>query len=114
MIITGAILVSIAGTIAISNIWDATWTQMKTSVALGVVGFALIAAVIAASGVVAWRAERPEWSVVEATRACGRPVLGALFGFLTPALVLQVWVGYPTFRVVWMCLRNNALPLRPI
>ena len=49
MIITGAILVSIAGTIAIDNLWNPRWSHLKISLALEVVGFALIAAGIAGS-----------------------------------------------------------------
>ena len=44
MIITGAILVSIAGMIAIDNLWNPRWSELKFSLALEVVGFALIVA----------------------------------------------------------------------
>lgn len=72
------------------------------------VGFALVVGILAVAGGVAWRAERPQWRVGEVVRGYWRPAVAAAFGFLTPAFVLLVWLGYPTFRVILLCLRNNA------
>lgn len=44
MIITGAILVSIATMIASNNLWNPRWSQVKISIALEAVGIALITA----------------------------------------------------------------------
>lgn len=73
------------------------------------VGLALAVAILSAAALVAWRTDRPEWSLAEVVRRHWRLAMGAAFGFLTPAFALQVWLGYPTLRVVRLCLRNNVL-----
>jgi hypothetical protein len=45
----------------------------------------------------------------EMRNALWRPVAAAALAFLTLAALLQVSLGYPTFRVIAACLRNNAL-----
>jgi hypothetical protein len=73
------------------------------------IGFALVVFILGVAAAILWRSERPELGLRDVARAWGPPALGAIVGFLTPAFVLQVWVGYPTFRVILLCLRNNGL-----
>lgn len=72
------------------------------------VGFALAAGVLGLATLFLWRAEQPQKRIGEMARAAWRPLAAAAAGFLTPALVLQAAVGYPTFRVLLLCVRNNA------
>ena len=73
------------------------------------VGFALVAAIIALAAVLAWRSQESPQSVAQALHTWWKPVAGALLAFLTIAAVLHVGAGYPTFRVVALCLRNNRV-----
>ena len=73
------------------------------------VGFALVAVILGVGGLLAWRAWKPEWGARQCAVACWPAAFGAAMGFLTPAFILQLWLGYPTFRVILACLRNNRL-----
>jgi len=73
------------------------------------VGLALAAGILGLSALLAWRARRPEWGARQLVAAYWRVGFAATLGFLTPALILQLSLGYPTFRVILACLRNNRL-----
>jgi len=73
------------------------------------VGLALVAVILGLAGILAWRAWRSEMGLHEFAVAYWPVAAGATLGFLTPAFVLQLWLGYPTFRVILACLRNNRL-----
>ena len=73
------------------------------------VGMALVAVILGLCAVLAWRALKPAWGLRQVAAAYWRPAAAAVLGFLTPAFVLQLWLGYPTFRVILACLRNNRL-----
>ncbi len=94
-----------------------TTRKVRWGVALGVafyaamflhVGYGLVGAILALAALLAWRAERPEWMLRELAAAYWRPLLGAAAAFLALALLLRVAFGYETFRVIGLCLRNNA------
>ena len=44
MMVTGALLMAAGVVVALDNFWQGSWTQVKASLLLGIVGFALIAA----------------------------------------------------------------------
>jgi len=71
------------------------------------VGFALVAVILGVCGLFAWRAWKPEWGARQLVVACWPAAHGAAVGFLTPAFILQLWLGYPTFRVIVACLRSG-------
>jgi len=73
------------------------------------IGLALAVVVLAAAVAAAWCAGHGEHAARQAARAGARPLAAAAVGFFTPALVLHVWLGYPTLRVAMLCLRNNHL-----
>ena len=73
------------------------------------VGYGLVAAIVGLAALLAWRAERPEQSLREVARGYWPPVVAAFAAFLGLVLLMQAWVGYSTFRVAWLCLRNNAV-----
>lgn len=65
----------------------------------------LVAGILALLGLLLWRAAAPH----RPAREVARPLIGVVLGFLTPALILKVCLRYSTFRVIALCLRNNAL-----
>ncbi|MFW6161573.1 MAG: hypothetical protein ACODAJ_02320 [Planctomycetota bacterium] len=89
--------------------WGAAFGAVLYAAAFAHVGLALVAGVLVLAGLLAWRAWRPEWGLRQLLSETWRPAFAAVLGFLTPAFLLQVWLGYPTFRVVLACLRNNRL-----
>lgn len=94
-----------------------TTRKVRWGVALGVafyaamflhVGYGLAGAILALAALLAWRAERPEWMLRELAAAYWRPLVGAAAAFLALALAMRLAFGYETFRVIGLCLRNNA------
>ena len=73
------------------------------------VAYGLVGAIIGLAAVLAWRTRCSGRSLRELAASYGRPAAGVAVGFLAPAVVLWAWLGYPTFRVIALCLRNNAL-----
>ncbi len=69
------------------------------------IGFGLVAVSLGLTLLVAWRAAGAEHAVSD----YWRPAAAAALAFLTLAALLHVSLGYPTFRVIAACLRNNAL-----
>jgi len=72
------------------------------------VGFGLAGAILAFALLVAARAGEARPSARELLARLRWPGVGVAVGFLTPAFLLAVWLGYPTFRVMLLCLRNNG------
>lgn len=74
------------------------------------VAFGLVMVVVALAGLLAWhRTQEPgSRELRRLAAACRRPTAGLLAGFFAPALLLRLWAGYPTLRVVWLCVRNNG------
>lgn len=73
------------------------------------IGLALAVGIMGMAALVAWRALKPGWRVRALATKYWRPTVAMALGFLTPAFVLRLWLGYPTFRVILTCLHNNRL-----
>ncbi|HUT35990.1 MAG TPA: hypothetical protein VNE39_21055 [Planctomycetota bacterium] len=89
--------------------WGAAFGGVLYGLAFFHIGFGLVAASLALTTLLAWRAGQSPLGPREAVCGYWRPVAAAALAFLTLAALLQVSLGYPTFRVICMCLRNNAL-----
>jgi len=85
--------------------WGAAFGAALYALGLFHIGFGLAAVSLGLTLLVAWLAAGPKHGV----RDYWRPAAAAALAFLTLAALLQVSLGYPTFRVIGMCLRNNAL-----
>jgi hypothetical protein len=74
------------------------------------VAFGIVMVVLALAGLLGWfRTQEPGHHRARLLAAAyWRPVAGLLGGFFAPALLLRLWAGYPTLRVIWLCVRNNA------
>ncbi|MFP4056655.1 MAG: hypothetical protein ACLF0G_07290 [Candidatus Brocadiia bacterium] len=109
---TLALLLCAAGTRAVSTrrtAWGVAFGLGLYVLMFFHVGFALVVVVLGAGAALAWRASGEGWRPGEAWRAYRGPAVGAVLGFLSLAFLLQVSLGYPTFRVIGLCLRNNRL-----
>ena len=73
------------------------------------IGFGLVAVVVGVAAVLAWRAEAPERRVMELLAAYWRPAAAAVAAFLGVVLVAYALFDYSTFRVGWLCARNNGV-----
>lgn len=93
-----------------SVLWGLATGLVLYGVAFVHVGFGLVMVVLALAALVAWREGSAEegGGIRTLAAVCRRPAVGLLAGFLIPTLLLRLWAGYPTLRVIWLCARNNG------
>ncbi|NQT52012.1 hypothetical protein HQ576_08175 [bacterium] len=72
------------------------------------VGYGLVGGIIALMALLLWRTRQPAVALGALVKAHARPMAAAAAAFLALALAMRLAFGYQTFRVIALCLRNNA------